>query len=83
MRNLLIGALLGIFLTSAWSVTAKKNGPEIRGESGTLNYEIVIDGEVVCSDPWVSVSERVIECNEVGDTTPQPKKKPFISKSRK
>lgn len=56
----LIGLILGSSL--AFGVS---NGPKISGESGTLDYSVVIDGERVCSSPWVSIPDKVIECDRV------------------
>lgn len=67
MRNLIIGMLLGVFLTTAFGVSASISKPRIIGDSGPLNYAVVIDGEVACVRPWVSIPERFVECDSGAD----------------
>lgn len=63
MRNILIGLSLGVSLTAGFSAAASFQGPTLRGESGRLSYSIVVEGVVECTDPWVSIPERMIECD--------------------
>lgn len=63
MRNLLIGLFLGSALTAGVSVSAGGiKGPELKGNSGPLNYVVIQGPEVVCVNPWVNMSEKTIEC---------------------
>ena len=71
MRNFFIGLILGVSLATGIAVTASVKGPRLTGASGRLSYKVVVEGELMCTDPWVSVREHTIEC-EPGPEEPGP-----------
>jgi len=54
--------ILGITLMAGFGATAKSRGPQLKGESGPLPVAIIAGDEILCTDPWVSIPERTIEC---------------------
>lgn len=74
MRNFILGFLFGGALLGGIHVAAS-DGPIISGESGTLEYRIVIDGSVICDDPWMSIPEETIECDDPYIHEPKTPKK--------
>ncbi len=76
MRNFITGLFLGLVLSAGLITSAEKEGPKLSGESGTLNYAIVVDWEIACVDPWVSVPERTIECDSDAPDGPGDKLRP-------
>ena len=67
MRNFFIGLFLGVSLATGIAATASTKGPRLLGASGRLHYAVAVDGEMMCTDPWVSVPDRVIECDAEPD----------------
>ncbi len=60
MKRFGIGLLLGLCLGIAATASAAK----LVGESGYLmGWDITIDGETVCSDPYVWPGINEIECD--------------------
>lgn len=61
MRKFFAGVAVGIAISASGAAVAAV----IRGDSGyLLGYDVTVEGEVVCSDPWVwtgGINE--IECN--------------------
>lgn len=61
MRKFLTGVAVGLAMGTATTAFAAK----MVGDSGYLfGYEVKVDGETVCSDPWIwtgGINE--IECN--------------------
>ena len=59
MGRFLSGAVIGLVLGVAGSAVAAK----MVGDNGYLmGWEVKVDGEVVCSDPFVWPTIREIEC---------------------
>ena len=63
MRNFFIGLILGVSLATGIVATASTKGPRLSGSSGRLGYAVYIDGEMACTEPWVSVKDRTIDCD--------------------
>lgn len=63
MRNILIGIVIGVFLTLATAATASSLKPKIVGGSGTLEGVEVqdIDGDKICEDPYW-YEDGIISC---------------------
>ena len=56
----LAGVVVGLVLGSAIAVLAA----QVVGSNGYLNgWDVTRDGETICSDPYVYVSSREIECD--------------------
>lgn len=59
MRKFLAGIATGIMLTAATTATAA----QIVGKSNfLLGYTVTVDGEEVCTSPWVWTFTKQIEC---------------------
>lgn len=50
MKNILIGFVFGAACAASISVIAAQI---VGGNSYLMGYDVMIDGEVVCSDPYV------------------------------
>jgi hypothetical protein len=74
MRNFLLGFMFGASLLGGIN-SAASDGPIISGESGTLEYRIVIDDSVICDNPWMSIPEETIECDDPFIHAPKTPKK--------
>jgi hypothetical protein len=60
MRRHLVGFIAGLLVGSTASVLAAK----LVGSDGYLmGWEVTLDGDEVCSDPYIWTSTREIECN--------------------
>ncbi len=56
----LAGVIVGLVLGSAIGVLAA----QVVGSNGYLNgWDVTHEGETICSDPYVYVSSREIECD--------------------
>ena len=70
---LLVALALGYILGSAQPRAQAKLRPRLHGpihaakmvgdDGYLMGYDVTVDGENVCSDPWVSVGSREIECS--------------------
>ncbi len=77
MRNFIIGLFIGAILTAGLTASAERNGPKLTGESGRLEYSIIVEGEVECVDAWVSIPESTIECDSEAPDDPGDRLKPL------
>jgi hypothetical protein len=60
MKRYLVGFVAGVLVGGAVSVFAAR----IVGADGHLSgWEVHVDGEEVCSDPYIWTSTREIECD--------------------
>lgn len=60
MARFITGMLLGLGIGIAVTATAA----QLVGQTGYLNgWDILINGETVCSDPYIWTNTREIECN--------------------
>lgn len=60
MKRYLVGFLIGVLTGAAFSVYAAR----IVGSDGYLSgWEVNVDGEEVCSDPYIRTGSREIECD--------------------
>lgn len=60
MKRFIAGALFGLFL----GVTVTAAAAQIVGNNGYLiGWDVEINGEVVCRDPYVWVSTKEIDCD--------------------
>jgi hypothetical protein len=59
-RQFLAGVIVGLVLGSATAVLAA----QVVGSNGYLNgWDVTREGETICSDPYVYVGSREIECD--------------------
>ena len=50
-------------MTAGFGVSASTaKGPQLSGQSGPLKYAVIVGGEIECVNPWVSMTDRTIEC---------------------
>lgn len=61
MRSFLVGVLVGVTLGAA--TTAAAVAPRLIGEGYLVGWDVMADGETVCSDPYVWAATREIECD--------------------
>lgn len=60
MKKFLLGVVVGIVLSAGASVLAAG----VFGEDGfLLGWDVQKDGETVCSDPYIWISAKEIECD--------------------
>ena len=59
-KSFVVGFILGFILATTLSVYAAK----IVGSNGYLmGWDVTVEGETVCSDPYVWIGTREIECD--------------------
>lgn len=60
MRKFVYGFVVGVMCAAATGVFAAK----LVGENGYLHgWTVEVDGEEVCSDPYIYISSREVQCN--------------------
>ncbi len=60
MRQFVLGMLVGLSIGAATAATAAT----LVGDTGYLmGWDVVINGDTVCSDPYVWSATREIECD--------------------
>lgn len=60
MKKFIVGVIFGILLGTVASAYAA----QMMGENGYLHgWDVVKEGETLCSDPYVWMSTREIECD--------------------
>ena len=60
MKRFIAGTIFGLCIGVAATATAAK----LVGDNGYLmGWDISVDGETVCSDPYIWTSTREIECD--------------------
>lgn len=60
MRKYFLGFLFGFTVGATTSLYAAKI---VGGNGWLIGWDITIDGDTVCSDPYIWVSIREIECD--------------------
>jgi len=61
MRSFIFGVILGASI--ALPVTVFAGGVWAGGAGFMMGYDVVIDGETVCHDPYIWPATREIECD--------------------
>jgi len=61
MKRFILGFITGL----ACAITLAVSAAKIVGSDGyMIGWDVNIDGETACSDPWISPSTQEIECED-------------------